>query len=278
MAADSLGFSLFSAFAVMESSESIGTGIEPMDAITKFKNFLPYYLYFIVYLPWLLLVAPLSFRGREVIRVAAARMGFKNSYRGVIEEKDFPIRGLDAQNLGGIDFGAALHEPNSHDGSVTTYELFVLNKLVQRQDPALIVEFGTFDGRTAMNFAANAPRAKIVTIDFAPQPRLFDDQPAAENIECKFGDSRQFDVAPYRGKAGFIFVDGGHDAPVVTSDTLKALEMLAPHGVIVWHDYRDFKGVQEAIAVALAREGGANFRFIRDTSMVVYQPGGFGAH
>lgn len=240
--------------------------------MTKLRNFLPYYLYFLAFLPWLLFIAPLSFRGREVIRVAAARMGFKNRYRGVMEEKDFPIRALDARGLEGIDFGAALHSPNSHDGSVTTYELLVLNKLVQRQDPRLIVEFGTFDGRTALNFAANAPRAKIVTIDFAPQPHLFDGKPAAANIECRLGDSRNFDIAPYRGKADFIFIDGGHDAPVVISDTLKAFEMVAPQGVIVWHDYRDFKGVQEAIAVALQRKGDANFRFIRDTSMVVYQP------
>ena len=35
-------------------------------------------------------------------------------------------------------------------------------------------------------------------------------------------------------------------------------------------------GVQEAIAVAVRRKGDANFRFIRDTSMVAYQPAGFG--
>jgi predicted O-methyltransferase YrrM len=244
--------------------------------MTKLKNFLPYYLYFIVFLPWLLFIAPLSFRGREVIRIASTRMGFKKSHLGLLDEKDYPIRALDATALGGVDFGTTLHHPNSHDGSVTTYELMILNKLVQRQNPKLIVEFGTFDGRTAMNFAANAPAAKIVTIDFAPQPRLFDDKPVAANIECKFGDSTQFDVSAYRGKAGFIFVDGGHDAPIVTSDTLKAFEMVAPDGMIVWHDYRDFKGVQEAIAVAVERNGAANFRFIRDTSMVVYQAASFG--
>jgi predicted O-methyltransferase YrrM len=244
--------------------------------MTKLKNFLPYYLYFIVFLPWLLFVAPLSFAGREVIRIAAARMGFKKSYLGVMAEKDYPIGALDAVDLRGVDFGTALQHPNSHDGSVTTYELMVLNKLVQRQNPKLIVEFGTFDGRTAMNFAANARAAKIITIDFAPQPRLFDDKPVAANIECKFGDSTKLDISAYRGKAEFIFIDGGHDAPVATSDTLKALDMVAPDGVIVWHDYRDFKGVQEAIAVAVQRKGAANFRFIRDTSMVAYQPAGFG--
>ena len=244
--------------------------------MTKLKNFLPYYLYFIAFLPWLLFVAPLSFRGREVIRIAAARVGFKKSYLGVREEKNYPVRTIDASDLGGMDFGMVLHHPNSHDGSVTTYELMVLNKLVQQQNPKLIVEFGTFDGRTAMNFAANAPAAKIVTIDFAPQPRVFDNKPVAANIECKLGDSTQFDISPYRAKAEFIFVDGGHDAPVVTSDTLKALEMVSPDGVIVWHDYRDFRGVQEAIEVALARKSDANFRFIRDTSMVAYRPSGFG--
>ena len=202
-------------------------------------------------------------------------MGFKKSYLGVMPEQDFPIRSADARELNGIDFGMALHEPNSHDGSVTTYEMMVLNKLVQQQNPNLIIEFGTFDGRTAMNFAANAPAAKIVTIDFAPQPRLFDNKQIASKIECKFGDSTQFDVAPYRGKAEFIFIDGGHDAPVATSDTLKALEMVSDDGLIVWHDYRDFKGVQEAIMAAVQRKGDTNFRFIRDTSMVAYRPSGF---
>jgi predicted O-methyltransferase YrrM len=244
--------------------------------MTKLKNFLPYYLYFIFFLPWLLFIAPLSFPGREVIRIAAARMGFKKSYLGLMEEKDYPIRPLDANELRGMDFGTVLHQPNSHDGSVTTYELMILNKLVQRQNPNLIFEFGTFDGRTAINFAANARAAKIITIDFALQPRLFDNKPVAANIECKFGDSTKFDVSAYRGKVDFIFIDGGHDAPVVTNDTLKALEMVSPDGVIVWHDYRDFKGVQEAIAVAVQRKGEANFRFIRDTSMVVYQSVGFG--
>jgi len=243
--------------------------------MTKIKNFLPYYLYFLIFLPWLLFVAPWSFQGREVIRIAAARMGFKKRYLGVMEEKDFPIAFAEAKDLQGVDFGAALYEPNSHDGSVSTYELMILNKLVQHQNPKLIVEFGTFDGRTAMNFAANAPKAKIVTLDFAPAPRIFDGTPLAKNIECKSGDSTEFDTAQYRNKAEFIFVDGGHDAPVVTSDTLKAFEMLSPNGLIVWHDYRDFKGVQEAIAIAAQRKGDACFRFIRDTSMVIYWPAGF---
>ena len=243
--------------------------------MTKLKNFLPYYVYFLVYLPWLLLIAPLSFEGREMIRIAANRLGFKPRWRGILEEKDYPLRSIEANNLAGMDFDVALHHPNSHDGSVTTYELMILNKLVQLQNPKLIVEFGTFDGRTALNFAANAPAAKIVTIDFLPQPCLFDGAPYAANIHCEQGDSTSFDISPYRGRAEFIFVDGGHDAPIVTSDSLKALDMVAPNGVVVWHDYRDFKGVQEAIAVAAERAGAANFRFIRDTSMVIYDPRGF---
>ena len=123
-----------------------------------------YYLYFIVFLPWLLVIAPLSFSGREVIRIAAARTGFKKSHLGMIEEKDHPIRALDANELSGMDFGTVLHHPNSHDGSVTTYELMILNKLVQRQNPKLTVEFGTFDGRTAMNFAANARHRRKGTV------------------------------------------------------------------------------------------------------------------
>jgi hypothetical protein len=49
--------------------------------------------------------------------------------------------------------------------------------------------------------------------------------------------SHDFDITPYRGQADFIFVDGDHNYEGVKVDSLKAIEMIKPRGVILWHDY-----------------------------------------
>jgi len=61
-----------------------------------------------------------------------------------------------------------------------------------------------------------------------------------------FCDSRQWDCSAY--PAGFfdsIFIDGGHQADVVASDTRKALPLLRQGGVVLWHDFCLDKRVQE---------------------------------
>ena len=46
-----------------------------------------------------------------------------------------------------------------------------------------------------------------------------------------------FDYSPYHGRVDFVFIDGNHSIRYVASDTEQALKMLAPGGVILWHDY-----------------------------------------
>jgi hypothetical protein len=47
----------------------------------------------------------------------------------------------------------------------------------------------------------------------------------------------------------FIFVDASHTYEYVLSDSNAALQMLAPGGVIFWHDYSDvWQGVKRALA------------------------------
>jgi predicted O-methyltransferase YrrM len=40
------------------------------------------------------------------------------------------------------------------------------------------------------------------------------------------------------GRVGMVFVDGSHDDQSVERDTLLALRLTAPGGVIAWHDWR----------------------------------------
>ena len=51
-------------------------------------------------------------------------------------------------------------------------------------------------------------------------------------------DSRAWNTSAY--PAGFfdsVLIDGGHQAEVVISDTLKALPLLRPGGMMLWHDF-----------------------------------------
>ena len=60
----------------------------------------------------------------------------------------------------------------------------------------------------------------------------------SDRVTQLFGDSLTFDHL-FMGKDSFdtIFIDGGHQVEIVTSDQTKAVEMLRPGGVMVWHDF-----------------------------------------
>jgi hypothetical protein len=141
---------------------------------------------------------------------------------------------------------------------VEVSELAILCTLVRLRRPKTIFEFGTFDGRTIRNLSLNAPTdASITTIDierkvYKNYPLDADGIKATEsddvandlpsqglppNVETLIGDSRQMDFARFHGSQDFIFIDGGHEAEVVATDTRNALAMLRHPGLIVWHDY-----------------------------------------
>lgn len=59
-------------------------------------------------------------------------------------------------------------------------------------------------------------------------------------------DSRDWDTSAY--PAGFfdsVLVDGGHQPEVVIGDTLKALPLLRPGGLLMWHDYCPDPGIKD---------------------------------
>jgi predicted O-methyltransferase YrrM len=139
--------------------------------------------------------------------------------------------------------------------------------------PKTVFEFGTFRGRTALNFALNSPAGcRVFTLDIPKQDRRirtsevnvadrwimeqsetgidYQGRDVACKIEQLFGDSRSFDFRPFYGQVDLVFVDGGHDYEVARSDTRHALEMLSPGGVIVWDEfanYGDYNDVTRAV-------------------------------
>ena len=188
-----------------------------------------------------------------------------------------------------------LREPVTADGNVSLLELAILDSLVAARAPRTIFEIGTFDGRTALNFAANAPLATVHTLDLpvAVEPALplhsddrtfihrsqhgergrrFAGTEEQGRIVQHFADSARFDYAPFHGRVDFIFVDGSHSYEYVLSDSASALAMAAPGALIVWHDYGEWAGVTRALNEL---HGGdprfARIRCVRGTTLALLE-------
>jgi hypothetical protein len=171
--------------------------------------------------------------------------------------------------------------------------LAVLSKRARR-----LFEFGTCTGRTTYLWAMNSPpEARITTLTLAPDQLgayvkeagdeedstedaltetvysrfLYSGTPAEAKITQLFGDSKAFDPRPFAGACDLIFVDGSHAYSYVKADSAKALAMIKPGGIVVWHDYRGprrQKGVWRALN-ELART--LPLRHVGGTSLVVYR-------
>jgi methyltransferase family protein len=192
----------------------------------------------------------------------------------------------------------ALARPHKNQGDVNLAELCVLaTAAASVAGGAEIVEIGTFDGRTTLNLALNAPAHLAVftldlppdmtpKFDLAPGERAFVEKPrsgrhfreapefadAARRITQLVGDSATFDWSAHVGRVGLVFVDGSHAHDYVLADTETAFRLLADKGVVIWHDYGVWEGVTRALE---AFEAGRHLglRHIRGTSLVVWRSG-----
>ncbi len=161
------------------------------------------------------------------------------------------------------------------DGGTSDAEAWVLAVLARRAKA--MFEFGTCTGKTAYLWARNSPPdARVVTLTLAPElvasyqreatddasdvefalresthtDFLYSGSPVAGKIEQLFGDSKTFDVSPWRARCDLVFVDGSHAYSYVVSDSEKALDLVAPGGLVLWHDYagpRHAPGVYRAL-------------------------------
>ena len=139
--------------------------------------------------------------------------------------------------------------------------LAVLAKTAKR-----MFEFGTCTGKTTYAWAMNSrDEAQITTITLSAEDhalyqsghgdaaqdhkhalaessfdRFYYSGAGVEHkVEQLYGDSKQLDDSSRREAYDLIFVDGSHAYSYVTSDTEKAISMLAPGGLVLWHDYGD---------------------------------------
>ncbi len=147
-------------------------------------------------------------------------------------------------------------------GGISDFETWVMCNLAKNAEA--IFEFGTCTGKTAWLLAANAPQATITTLTLHPDDiwsykvgSVDDAEAGREATEASrfstfyyqgtdtekrisqiFCDSKQLDDQPLARKFDLVFVDGSHTRSYVESDSKKALRMVKPGGLVLWHDYR----------------------------------------
>jgi predicted O-methyltransferase YrrM len=190
-----------------------------------------------------------------------------------------------------------LTETAKSDGNVRLSELAIL-VLAAREaaSGSEIIEIGTFDGRTALNLAINAPAGvSIATLDLPPDQmsalaieaseRRYVDKPApgARLRNCRepwraaagrvvqiHGDSATYDWSAHIGRAGLVFVDGSHAYDYARKDSETAMRLVRAGGVVLWHDYGVWPGVTLALEeLEAARRLG--LVHIRGTSLVLWR-------
>ncbi len=156
---------------------------------------------------------------------------------------------------------------DSHNCSI--HELATLAALTKWARPRKGLEFGTYDGRSALTIAANMPpEGMLWTLNLPPDhasissgKALTYDEKLASKVESGhrfrsageanritqiFGDSTRYDFTGM-GPFQFIFIDGGHAQDVVMADSVNAMRMVdRTRGIILWHDATRF-GVRPAL-------------------------------
>lgn len=105
-----------------------------------------------------------------------------------------------------------------------------------------ILEVGTYNGASAINFALTCPHAHITTYDVRPEAGelIAQAEPTVRaRIERRVADfAHDGERLRTDPRYDFVFIDGDHKAPAVSADSELAFERIAPGGIIAWHDYR----------------------------------------
>lgn len=167
------------------------------------------------------------------------------------------VENIDVNRIAGISNIEVSLSVNSYDRAI----LCAISRLLQ---PKTFFEIGTYLGETTLAVARNNPGTQVYTLDLpSPEERkvaalemtdeylferwdrgsAFKGTPESPRIQVLTGDSATFDFSPYAGKIDMAFIDASHSYSYVKADTEAVLGMLAPDGVILWHDYPAYPGI-----------------------------------
>ncbi|QJE96966.1 O-methyltransferase [Luteolibacter luteus] len=139
-----------------------------------------------------------------------------------------------------------------------------------------ILEIGSYKGSTARLLAENTPDdTRIWTLDQDPEHgSAYRGTPLESRIHRVVGKA-DYELLKEHGTFDLIFVDADHDYESAYRHSVTALNLLAPGGVILWHDYqnKDYLhggcGVPEALD-AVTRKLGRSLVSIEGTMVAIY--------
>ena len=164
--------------------------------------------------------------------------------------------------------------------NVTSTELLALAAITSQLGATTVFEFGTADGRTTRNLAANIDLpGRVYTINLpldedsghkqnVPVGFRFQDCPEVNYITQIWGDTKTFDFSPYFGCCQVIFIDADHSEAGVLADSDTAMKLVdSSRGIVIWHDALAF-GVQKALP-GLIREKKLPIYLINGTNLAI---------
>lgn len=156
-------------------------------------------------------------------------------------------------------------------GWLSVNEANWLNHMARQTHDGVIVEIGSFQGKSAIALALGAAHGvPVYTIDphhahtdeigatFGPQDRaaLYRNITAADLGEtiCVVNLTSDHAVQGWREPIGLLFVDGAHNFEQVKRDVLSWLPHVLEHGLIAIHD-RTWPDIQRLISLLSEHEG-----------------------
>ena len=183
-------------------------------------------------------------------------------------------------------------------GNISMTELFYIVMTVTLFKPKMIMEFGTYNGRTTLNMAINAPNAQIVTVDLPRHKKnktkfpLEDkgnqrgldeggyvgnknklwkgqDPEIVNRIVQIWEDTARLKFERYKNVANFLFIDASHSYENCKNDSYNGHKIIKKNGIIFWHDYAGWPGVTEALNEYYIEQGKPKHMYwFNDTSIV----------
>jgi len=149
-----------------------------------------------------------------------------------------------------MTFEEVFREADKVSGWFYQIQMSTLYPIVKGLAPnSLIVEIGTYHGRSARFFSLSNPEVKIITIDIVknpggaghprhPEGGLFIDREVLEggNIFQIVGESGEISKG-FNWKIDLLFIDDGHTYEDVWRDIKVWTPFVKPGGYVVFHDY-----------------------------------------
>ena len=183
-------------------------------------------------------------------------------------------------------------------GNISMTELFYIIMTIALFRPEVIMEFGTYNGRTTLNMAINAINSQLITVDLPKRKKhrtkfpLEDkgnmrgldesgyvglrhklwkgqDPEIVNRITQVWEDTAQLNFKRWEKKIDFLFIDASHSYENCKNDSYNAHKMIKKNGIVLWHDYAGWPGVSEALnEYYLEQKKPKKMYWFADTSIV----------